>query len=373
MAFFNPQRVDFNPNSNIIGAVGAVGRGLYDIYQDNVKNAQIQSRLESEQRANDELNAYRQAQLEGANAHNKALLERRIKEQEALERHRNAQLELQKAVAEQNAKHQRELLALKRAELAEARQRQADEKMAKQAQIRSEALAGFELLKTDPNLQQSMGIDPKTLSNLNPDEALRLGELARQRLELASKQKNLLQASGFMDRNKLAQSYVTDLGNVASAVEALANAKQAYAPNYTGWLDRAAHNGASYFDAGDPRMDAFLAHNANALLKAKAAFGNGKMSNMQYEQFLSTFPTADEISDKQYRSKYDASLEAIGSYLSQQLQMLEASGVNVAGLKEQTAPILARLKELSFSAPLLPAKPTQNDIAKGFKSFKGGE
>lgn len=372
MAFFNPQRVDFNPNSNIIGAVGAVGRGLYDIYQDNVKNAQIQSKLAGEQRANDELNAYRQAQLEGANAHNKALLERRIKEQEALERHRNAQLAHAKEVAEQNAKHQRELLALRRAELAGARQRQADEKMAKQAQIRSEALAGFELLKTDPNLQQSMGIDPKTLSNLSPDEALRLGELARQRLDLASKQKNLLQASGFMDRNKLAQSYVTDLGNVASAIDALANAKQAYLPAYTGWLDKAAHEVASTFDAGDRRMDEFLAHNANALLKAKAAFGNSKMSNMQYQQFLDTFPTADEISDTKYRSKYDASLEAIGSYLKQQLQALQASGVNVAGLMEQTAPLLSRLEELRFNRPM-PKSLSQNDIAKGFKSFKGGE
>ena len=38
MAYYNPQRVDFNPTTMTIGAVGNIGRSLWDIYQDNRSN-----------------------------------------------------------------------------------------------------------------------------------------------------------------------------------------------------------------------------------------------------------------------------------------------------------------------------------------------
>lgn len=45
MAYFNPQKVDFNPNTNMIDAVGAVGKSLYEIYKDNMLKNQNQMKI----------------------------------------------------------------------------------------------------------------------------------------------------------------------------------------------------------------------------------------------------------------------------------------------------------------------------------------
>lgn len=52
MAFFNPHKVDFNYDTRMIDAVGAVGRSLYEIYKDNVAKNQNQARLDETNRAN---------------------------------------------------------------------------------------------------------------------------------------------------------------------------------------------------------------------------------------------------------------------------------------------------------------------------------
>ena len=48
MAYFNPNKVDFNYNTNTIEAVGATGRALWDIYQDSVKNNFVKQKLAEE-------------------------------------------------------------------------------------------------------------------------------------------------------------------------------------------------------------------------------------------------------------------------------------------------------------------------------------
>lgn len=52
MAYFNPNRVDFNYNTNMIDAVGAVGRSLWDIYKQNVQKNQNQMKLNETMRSN---------------------------------------------------------------------------------------------------------------------------------------------------------------------------------------------------------------------------------------------------------------------------------------------------------------------------------
>ena len=52
MAFFNPNRVDFNYNTNMIDAVGAVGRSLWDIYKENVTKNQNQMKINEAMRSN---------------------------------------------------------------------------------------------------------------------------------------------------------------------------------------------------------------------------------------------------------------------------------------------------------------------------------
>ena len=52
MAYFNPNRVDFNYNTNMIDAVGAVGRSLWDIYKQNVQKNQNQMKINETMRSN---------------------------------------------------------------------------------------------------------------------------------------------------------------------------------------------------------------------------------------------------------------------------------------------------------------------------------
>lgn len=52
MAYFNPNRVDFNYNTNMIDAVGAVGRSLWDIYKENVTKNQNQMKINETMRSN---------------------------------------------------------------------------------------------------------------------------------------------------------------------------------------------------------------------------------------------------------------------------------------------------------------------------------
>nr|DAP02257.1 MAG TPA: hypothetical protein [Caudoviricetes sp.] len=52
MPYFNPNKVDFNYNTNTIDAVGATGRALWDIYQDSVRNNFTKQKLTEENRSN---------------------------------------------------------------------------------------------------------------------------------------------------------------------------------------------------------------------------------------------------------------------------------------------------------------------------------
>lgn len=52
MAFFNPHKVDFNYDTRMIDAVGAVGKSLWDIYKTNVEKNQNQAKLDETNRAN---------------------------------------------------------------------------------------------------------------------------------------------------------------------------------------------------------------------------------------------------------------------------------------------------------------------------------
>ena len=52
MAWFNPHKVDFNYDTKMIDAVGAVGKSLWDIYKTNVEKNQNQAKLDETNRAN---------------------------------------------------------------------------------------------------------------------------------------------------------------------------------------------------------------------------------------------------------------------------------------------------------------------------------
>lgn len=68
MAYYNPQRVDFRPDSGIIGAVGKVGDALWDIYKTNVSKNQNEVRLNETQRHNEAIEKHSADDLAATNA-----------------------------------------------------------------------------------------------------------------------------------------------------------------------------------------------------------------------------------------------------------------------------------------------------------------
>lgn len=72
MAFFNPKYLEFNPNASVIQNAGALGRGIYDIYKDNVVRKQEYDKQQETIRANQALEQHRQDSLDETKRHHGA-------------------------------------------------------------------------------------------------------------------------------------------------------------------------------------------------------------------------------------------------------------------------------------------------------------
>ncbi|MDL0090035.1 hypothetical protein [Campylobacter gastrosuis] len=68
MAYYNPQRVDFRPDSGVIGASGALGGALWDIYKTNVSKNQAMANLGETKRHNEAVENNAAEQLASNNA-----------------------------------------------------------------------------------------------------------------------------------------------------------------------------------------------------------------------------------------------------------------------------------------------------------------
>ena len=91
MAYFNPNRVDFNYNTNMIDAVGAVGRSLWDIYKENVTKNQNQMKINETMRSNlasEALTGARDAETARETASNNAFTQK-FKQSELAEKVKN--------------------------------------------------------------------------------------------------------------------------------------------------------------------------------------------------------------------------------------------------------------------------------------------
>ncbi|MGH1601566.1 hypothetical protein [Campylobacter majalis] len=69
MAFYNPQKIAFNPNTGLIQATGAVGTTLWDMYNKNLQNEQNQATIDETKRHHESVEKHQADALAQSNKH----------------------------------------------------------------------------------------------------------------------------------------------------------------------------------------------------------------------------------------------------------------------------------------------------------------
>ncbi|MDL0090024.1 hypothetical protein [Campylobacter gastrosuis] len=137
MAYYNPQRVDFRPDSGVIGASGALGGALWDIYKTNVSKNQAMANLGETKRHNEAVennaaeqlasnNAWRQVQKDNADREYQFNLDKFNADSEFKNRQLNEQIKLRQEQNAFNNAYKNALLAQKQDEI-KAKQQEINE------------------------------------------------------------------------------------------------------------------------------------------------------------------------------------------------------------------------------------------------------
>ena len=363
MAYFNPNRVDFNYNTNMIDAVGAVGRSLWDIYKENVTKNQNQMKINETMRSNlasealtgarDAETARHNAVTEAETASNNAFTQK-FKQSELNEKAKHwgnlaTHYANQDRIGAMNANTSLYNADTSRMNANTQAQRLEFDKNKHQADLYSDSL------KTDLGFQ-ALGLElPENLKAASPEQQYRykkaMVEINTPNGNVYGALKDSNKMSGLLDRNKLQQKYVKDIADMTSTLQALQRARAAYTGGETGWLDNFLHGGAKIFDIQDKKMSDFKKELSNATLLFKNAFGNGKMSNMQYEQLLKAFPTGDETSDTDFKSAMDATANQIRTYYQNLITEMQNGGVNMEQFRESLPALNEMIDTLYFTRP----------------------
>ena len=360
MAYFNPNRVDFNYNTNMIDAVGAVGRSLWDIYKENVTKNQNQMKINETMRSNlasealtgarDAETARHHAETERETASNNAFTQK-FKQSELGAKINNwnnqaAHWNNQDKIGMMNANTSLYNADTSRMNANTQAQRLNFDQQKHQGDLYSDSL------KTDMAFD-ALGLTlPEYLKTATPEQLYRYKKAA---VEINTPNGNVYNAlkdagktdgkiSGLLDRNKLQQKYVKDIADMTSTLQALQRAKGAYTGGEVGWLDKV-------FDIQDKRTSDFKKELSNATLLFKNAFGSGKMSNMQYEQLLKAFPTGDEISNTDFESAMDATANQIRTFYQNMVAEMQNGGVNMEQFKESLPALNEMIDTLYFTRP----------------------
>ena len=367
MAYFNPNRVDFNYNTNMIDAVGAVGRSLWDIYTETVTKNQNQMKINETMRSNlasealtgarDAETARHHAETERETASNNAFTQK-FKQSELAEKVKNWNNQAlhyanQDKIGMMNANTSLYNADTSRMNANTQAQRLNFDQQKHQGDLYSDSL------KTDLGFQ-ALGFElPENLKAASPEQQYRYKKAM---VEINTPNGNVYNAlkdagkadgkiSGLLDRNKLQQKYVKDIADMTSTLQALQRAKGAYTGGEVGWLDNALHGVAKVFDIQDKKTSDFKKELSNATLLFKNAFGSGKMSNMQYEQLLKAFPTGDEISNTDFESAMDATANQIRTFYQNMVTEMQNGGVNMEQFKESLPALNEMIDTLYFTRP----------------------
>ncbi|WP_314300495.1 hypothetical protein [Campylobacter showae] len=363
MAFFNPNRVDFNYNTNMIDAVGAVGRSLWDIYKENVAKNQNQMKINETMRSNlasealigakNDETARHNLATEAETASNNAFTQN-FKQNELTEKVKNwnnlaTHYANQDRIGAMNANTMAYNADTSRMNANTSARRLDFDKNKHQSDLYSDSL------KTDLGFQ-ALGLElPENLKNASPEQQYRykkaMVDINTPNGNVYGAIKDGTKMSGLLDRNKLQQKYVKDIADMTSTLQALQRAKETYTGGEVGWLDNALHGAAKVFDIQDKKTSDFKKELSNATLLFKNAFGSGKMSNMQYEQLLKAFPTGDEISNTDFESAMDATANQIRTFYQNLVAEMQNGGVNMEQFKESLPVLNEMIDTLYFTRP----------------------
>nr|DAO83029.1 MAG TPA: hypothetical protein [Caudoviricetes sp.] len=200
MPYFNPNKVDFNYNTNTIDAVGATGRALWDIYQDSVRNNFTKQKLAEENRSNlaqesynnklfDANEAWRQNQIENQEKDRAWKMNTDARDFALKEKQINAQIDANNESRAFNQWYKNQMLL--------------DRQAARQAS------------------QEQKDIDLKIKMQANEDEVIALAEANSDNAYLAG-QYGALNPDGTIDKDKLVKTMVAQFKtNPKAAVTAV--------------------------------------------------------------------------------------------------------------------------------------------------------
>ena len=344
MPYFNPNKVDFNYNTNTIDAVGATGRALWDIYQDSVKNNFIKQKLAEENRSNlateqhninklnEDIRHHTTTETETAN--NNAITQGLKRDELGL---KGQELGL-KANKYQNDAIYNHLMANVALQNANTNANRLNFDVQKyNSGLNSDSLetnlafdaAGFTLPDSikDQSPQAQTRYKKAILNINNPKNGISalLGDNAGLNANIAIKKKQPTQK----ERDEIAGNF--------SLLDQLVNLKN----NFTGVeqvaIQNLGHSVAKVCNMQDPKTEKFKNDLGFIRQAAKDLVGSGKISNQQYQDLMEVLPSTNSWTDTSYRVKSDSSINRLLSQITNKIQALKDSGIDTEDIEKAAA------------------------------------
>lgn len=344
MPYFNPNKVDFNYNTNTIDAVGATGRALWDIYQDSVRNNFTKQRLAEENRSNlaneqnniDRLNENIRHNMstETETAKNNAINQGLKRDELGI---KGQELNL-KANKYQNDAYHNQLMAnigmlnaktnANRLNFDVQRYNNGLNSDSLETNLAFDA-AGFTLPESikEQSPQEQTRYKKAILNINNPKNGVSalLGDNAGLNANIAIKKKQPTQK----ERDEIAGLF--------SLADQVVDAKNSFTGGEQGGIQNLSHFIAKGLNMQDPKTEMFKNKIKYIGQGAKDLVGSGKMSNMQYQDLMEVLPSANSWTDTSYRVDSDGTINRVLSQITNKIQALKDSGIDTADIEKAAA------------------------------------
>lgn len=344
MPYFNPNKVDFNYNTNTIDAVGATGRALWDIYQDSVRNNFTKQRLAEENRSNlaneqnniDRLNENIRHNMstETETANNNAINQGLKRDELGI---KGQELNLKANKYQNDAYHNQQMANIAMQNANTNANRLNFDMQRYNNGLNSDSLetnlafdaAGFTLPENikDQSPQVQTRYKKAILNINNPKNGISalLGDNAGLNANIAIKKKQPTQK----ERDEIA--------GVFSVLDQIVDAKNSFTGGEQGGIQNLGHFIAKGFNAQDPKTEMFKNKINYIRQAAKDLVGSGKISNIQYQDLMEVLPSANSWTDTSYKVDSDGSINRGLSQITNKIQALKDSGIDTEDIEKTAA------------------------------------
>ena len=344
MPYFNPNKVDFNYNTNTIDAVGATGRALWDIYQDSVRNNFTKQRLAEENRSNlateqnniDRLNENIRHNIstETETANNNTINQGFKRDELGL---KGQELNLKANKYQNDAYHNQQMANIAMLNANTNANRLNFDVQRYNNGLNSDSLetnlafdaAGFALPDNikDQSPQVQTRYKKAILNINNPKNGIStlLGDNGGLNADIAIKKKQPTQK----ERDEIAGLF--------SLADQVVDAKNSFTGGEQGGIQNLSHFIAKGLNMQDPKTEMFKNKIKYIGQGAKDLVGSGKMSNMQYQDLMEVLPSANSWTDTSYRVDSDGTINRVLSQITNKIQALKDSGIDTADIEKAAA------------------------------------